>query len=196
MNTLGKTKETNTDETYRQFVINCLGDNDRRKYFYVAPFGEDSNVPEDTRGLTSDSNNKDNRFVFGFLNKVKIDDLNLGDKAIFSTSEDGNEIKSQIVFRNTGNIEINKDLGSNASILVKADGTMEFNGDADFIAGFNDLKSGFDTLKSDFNTFVNSVYNSHMHPTAGTGPPSVPTALGSSSSASIDASKKGNLKIE
>lgn len=197
MNTLGKTKDTNTEEIYRQFIINCLGENDRRKYFLVTSFGEDFNVPEDTRALISESNNKDIKFVIGFLNKVKIDTLNYGDKVIFSTSEDGTEIESQIVLKNTGDIEINNGISGNATVLIKADGTMEFNGNADFITGFTKLKEGFDQLKADFNSLV-SVYNSHVHPgvTSGGASTSATPSSGSSSSASIDDSKKDNLKIE
>lgn len=199
MNTLGKTKDTNTEETYRQFIINCLGENDRRKYFLVTSFGEDFNVPEDTRALTSESNNKDDKFVLGFLNKVKIDALNPGDKAIFSTSEDGTTIESQIVLKNTGDIEINNGISGNANLLIKADGTMEFNGNADFIAGFTKLKEGFDALKTDYNDLV-SKWNTFANAYVPGGPSTQglpPTAsAGSTSTASIDDSKKDNLKIE
>lgn len=135
MNTLGKTKDTNIDETYRQFIINCHGENDRRKYFSISSFGEDSNVPEDTRALTSESNNKDDKFVIGFLNKVKVDDLDLGEKAIFSTLEDGSEIKSSVIFRNTGAIEITAD--SNTTITINGDVTLQVTGDINLNADGN-----------------------------------------------------------
>jgi hypothetical protein len=194
MNTLGTKKDTDVKEDFRQFVINCLGENDRRKYFVISEFGSDYNAPDETKVLTADSQNKDNKFTLGFLNGLKFDDLEKGEKAIFSTSEDGSGIVAKIVFRNTGDMEINKDL-SNGNILIKADGTIEFNGNADTLVGFTDLKTGFDQLKTDFNNLV-TAYNSHMHPTAGTGPPSPPTMPGTSSTASIDASEKENLKSE
>lgn len=81
--------------------------------------------------------------------------------------------------------------GSEAAyVYLRDDGKIEINGNADFAVAFNDLKSGFDQLKSNFNTFVTTIFNLHTHissaPASPTGPP-VPT--GSSSSASIDASK-------
>lgn len=194
MNILGTKKDTDITGDFRQFVINCLGENDRRKYFVVSEFGSDYNAPDEMRVLTSDSRNKDDKFALGFLNGLKLDDLLKGEKAIFSTSEDGSAIKAKIVFRNTGDIEINQGL-PNGNILIKADGTIEFNGNTDTLAGFTELKAGFDQLKTDFNNLV-TAYNTHMHPTAATGSPSPPTVTGTSSNASIDNSKKENLKSE
>ena len=74
--------------------------------------------------------------------------------------------------------------------LHKKDGVLELNGNADFAVAFDDLKSGFDTLKSDFNTFITTIYNLHTHISAGPGnPTATPLPTGSSSVASIDASK-------
>lgn len=74
--------------------------------------------------------------------------------------------------------------------LHKKDGVLELNGNTDFAVAFDDLKFGFDTLKSDFNTFITTIYNLHTHISAGPGnPTAVPIPTGSSSTASIDASK-------
>jgi hypothetical protein len=175
MNTLGTVKSVDTSKSFRQFVINCLGESDRRKYYLIAPFGVDSNPPEGAKGLTSDSKNKDDKFVIGFLNALKLDDLAPGEQLIFSTSNNGSEVKAFIKLLNTG--------------------VMALNGDADFLAGYTKLKEGFDQLKTDFNNLVTK-YNAHMHPTAATGPASTTTQPGTSSTASIDDSKKENLKCE
>ena len=175
MNTLGTVKDVDVSKTFRQFVINCLGENDRRKYYLITPFGIDSNPPNATKALTSDSKNKDDKFVLGFLNALKLDALNPGEQIIFSTTSNGSEVKAFVKLLNTG--------------------VMHLNGDADFLAGYTKLKEGFDQLKTDFNNLI-IAYNAHMHPTAGTGPPSTTTATGTASSASIDASKKANLKCE
>ena len=82
-----------------------------------------------------------------------------------------------------------------AYALFKVDGSIELNGNTDFAVAFTDLKTGFDQLKSDFNTFVTTIYNLHNHPTAPTGPVSVPSVVGSSTSASIDASKVDSVKV-
>ncbi|MDX5583643.1 MAG: hypothetical protein QNK20_01745 [Aureibaculum sp.] len=183
MNNLGHIKESTEDENkFLQFVVNCLGISDQRKYFSISPFGISFNAPEDTRALTTDSRNADENFVIGVLNSIKPDDLNKGESAIFSTSEDGSTLKSFVKLRN--------------------DGTMELNGNADNLVGFNDLKIGFDKLTEDFNGLV-SDYTSHIHTTTATvGASPTPgiitptTSAGTPSTASIDDAKKENLKCE
>lgn len=177
----GHVKNIHTDEVtgYGQLEINSMGINDRRKYFILAPFGTAYNPPINTRVLTIPSENNDFNFSIGVLNKITSEGLGKGDRAIFSTSEDGSEIKSFIKFRN--------------------DGTMEQNGDSDFLAGYTKLKEGFDQLLSDHNDLV-TAFNTHMHATAATGPPVIPTPgsgiPATPSTASIDSSKKDNLKCE
>ena len=74
--------------------------------------------------------------------------------------------------------------------LHKKNGVLELNGNADFAVAFNDLKSGIDAFISDFNTFITTIYNLHTHISAGPGnPTATPLPTGSSSTASIDASK-------
>lgn len=114
---------TQDDNDYRQFIINCYGNNDQRKYFSLAPFGIDFVAPENTRSLVSDSKNKDIQYNLGVLNKIRLIDLAAGECMIFSTDETGETLKSSITLRNSGNIEINKDLGS-VDIRLNADGTM------------------------------------------------------------------------
>ena len=71
-------------------------------------------------------------------------------------------------------------------LWLKADGTIDINGSADYAVAFDDLKSGFDQLKSDHNAFL-----LHVHGVAGT--PPVPPAV--PSTASIDASKVATVKL-
>jgi len=187
-NQVGRIKEMTEDEDgVRQFVINCVGISDQRKYFCISPFGIEFNAPVETRGLTTNSKNKDDNFLIGVINKVKPEDLNLGESAIFSTIEDGTELKSFIKFRN--------------------DGTMEQNGNKDFIAGFNELKVGFDELKEDYNSHIHQIPIGEVitDVTGGGGAPAVGipnvapidlSATDTESSASIDSSKKENLKTE
>jgi len=132
--TLGKTKDTDLTDDFRQFIINCLGENDQRKYFSISTFGSDFNVPLETKALTIDSKNKDDKFVIGFLNLLKIDDLEPGENAIFSTSEDGSEIKSKIVLRNTGDIEIES---TGISLIIDGDADIATTGDVNITADGN-----------------------------------------------------------
>lgn len=207
-NQVGRIKEMTEDEDgVRQFVINCVGISDQRKYFCISPFGIEFNAPVETRGLTTNSKNKDDNFLIGVINKVKPEDLNLGESAIFSTDDVGEAIVSQIVLRNTGDIEINKDLEENANILIKADGTMEFNGDADFLAGYTALQEGFEELKADYNAHIHQIPPGEViiSVSGGSGAPAVGvpnpapidlTETDTESSASVDDCKKENLKSE
>lgn len=187
MNKTGKIQETDTSKQFRQFTVNSLGENDVGKYYMLSVFGEDSNIPKDTKVLTVGSANKDVKFIVGVSNKLKDDELNPGDKLIFSTNSDGSEIKSYIKLLN--------------------DGTIHFNGDADNIVGFADLKAGFDELKEDYNNHIHKIPAGEViiSVSGGSGAPAVgvsnPTPIDLSdttetSSASIDTSKKDNLKIE
>lgn len=144
MNTSGHIKETSEDENgFRQFLINCLGDSDQRKYFSITPFGIDFNAPVNTRSLTTDSSNKDVKYNLGVLNTVKIDDLEAGESAIFSTDEAGEEIVSQIVLRNTGSIEVvataetSITITGNAIISVDGDATIGATGNVNLNADEN-----------------------------------------------------------
>lgn len=125
MNTSGHIKDQESDENgNRIFIVSCLGNSDQRKYFSLSPFGIDFNPPEDTRSLTTSSQNNDTKYNLGVLNKIKIEDLAKGESAIFSTNEAGEELKSQIIMRNTGKIEIittsDIDINSDANINIVA----------------------------------------------------------------------------
>ena len=100
---------------------------------------------------------------------------NPGDSKLYSTDSDGNEA---------------------ATIKALADGILEINGNADFAVAFNDLKAGFDALKADLNTFITTKYNLHTHVSVTSlGTPTVPIPTGSSTAASIDASKIDSVKV-
>lgn len=82
----------------------------------------------------------------------------------------------------------------NNYVKCNKDAEVEVNGSADYAVAYNDLKTAFDELKSDFNTFV-TVYNSHNHPTAPTGPVSTPSVAGSTSSADMSPSKVDKVRL-
>lgn len=155
------------------------GEKDNVNTVQMSSFGEDFNVPEKYEALYVKTSNSEDPVCIGFVSKVFIDTLNAGEKQIFSTNEVGDTLKAYIRFLN--------------------DGMMHFNGDADFIAGFNDLKSGFDQLVNDFNNHLTNWNAFAISYTPG-GPSAVgtpPTAnTSTTSSASIDSSKKDNLKTE
>ncbi len=205
----GHIKEvTQDDNNYRQFIINCYGENDQRKYFSLTPFGIDFVAPENTRSFVSESANKDVQYNLGVLNKIKIDDLAKGESVIFSTDETGEDLKSSITLRNTGNIEVNKNISENATVNINADGTIEFNGNVDTLAGFTELKAGFDQGISDLNDAITRINDITTLLKTWTVTPQdgglalKTTAIAQftlnvpSSNANIDNSKKENIKVE
>ena len=179
---VSKTIETFIEKSRRFIKLLRFGESDTMNVTMFSQFGDDFNVPKGYDTLYVKTSNSNDPVCIGFVNKVVFDSLNSGDKEIFSTNSDGDTIAAFIKLLNTGVIHIN--------------------GDADNIAGYAKLKEGFDTLKQDFNNLV-TAYNTHIHittatvgatPTPGVIAPT--TSTGTSSSASIDSSKKENVKIE
>jgi hypothetical protein len=82
-----------------------------------------------------------------------------------------------------------------ALMWFKADGTIEINGSEDNAVRYSQLETAFNTFKTDFNNFISTVFNLHMHPTAGTGPPSLPTLTGTSTTADIAPAKVDEVKL-
>ena len=179
MSVVGKVIESIIDEGLRVIKLLKFGETDNINTFQVSSFGDETNVPEGYDALYIQTSNSSEPVCVGFINKIVFNDLNPGEKQIFSTNAGGDTVQAFVKLLN--------------------DGIIHFNGDTDFIAGFNDLKSGFDTLKTDFNNHItnwNAFANLYV-----AGGPSVqglpPSASASSAStASIDSSKKDNLKTE
>ena len=103
--------------------------------------------------------------ILGYLNyKVSLPSVP-GETKLYSTDADGVE---------------------QATVIGKADGILEVNGNADFAIAFDDLKVAFDQLKSDHDAFL-----THVHGAAGT--PPVPPAV--PSTADIDPAKISTVKL-
>lgn len=169
-----KTISQTVETLFRSIKVLAFGESDVRTAAQIAPFGVDSAPPKDMIAILSDTTVKGKRIIVGYLNKSLL--AQDGENRLFSVQADGS--LSQYIW-------------------LKADGTMEIGGNDDFLARFSELKSGFDQLKSDHNDLVNA-FNTHVHATAGTGPPSTPTpATGipaSTSTASIDDAKIDEIK--
>jgi hypothetical protein len=166
-----KTISTELDNLQRR-VVKFLryGKSDVQTSLQVVPHGIDSNPVKDLIALYAETGEKGKTVIVGYLNKNVL--AAIGETRLYSTDADG---------------------ALKTFLWLKANGTMELGGSAKNLARFQELKSGFDTLKTDFNNFV-TAYNSHMHPTAGTGAPSPPTVTGTSSTASIDSAKIDEIK--
>ncbi len=128
-----------------------FGKNDIRTAIQAAPYGVDSNPVKDMIAVYARTSEKGDTVVIGYLNKDQLADV--GETRLYSTDANG----ALKIF-----------------LWLKNDGTMQLGGDTKNLTRFQELESGFNQLKSDHNDLVNA-FNAHMHPTAGTGPPSVPT---------------------
>lgn len=164
------------DNIGRMFIkVLRLGRSDVQDVLEVSPYGVDSRPVKEMVAIYSETSEKGKSVIVGYINKNRLAEI--GEHRTFSTDANG-DLKFYT--------------------WLKADGTLELGGNAKHLARFEELKTGFDQLKSNFNSFV-SAFNSHVHPTAASGPPSIPTPVPSVipvsvSSASIDSSKIDEIK--
>lgn len=127
---------------------------------------------------------------------------------IYPTVSDGDNGKLQAAVA-TDRIELRTRSGDttvsvldNDSIVIETTGQVSVNGSETVIQGGSDwavqytaLKSAFDTLKNDFNNFVTLTYNLHNHPTAPVGPVSIPSVVGTSTTADMTSSKISDVRL-
>jgi hypothetical protein len=130
------------------------GRSDVRTARQAGPYGIDSNPVKGMTAIYSATGVAGKAVVIGYLNVNQL--AGLGELRAYSTDA-GGELKTYLWLKN--------------------DGTMELGGNAKNLARFQELEDGFNQLRSDHNDLVNAL-NTHMHPTAATGPPSVPTGAG------------------
>lgn len=115
----------------------------------VAPFGIDSAPIKDLIAVYGSTD--DDPVIIGYLNKNQL--AGIGEFRTYSTDANG---------------------ALKFYTWLKSDGTMELGGNTKNLARYQDLEAAFNQLKSDHDDLVNA-FNTHMHPTAGTGAPSPPT---------------------
>lgn len=127
------------------------GLDDKQTAVQVAAPGVDASPIKDMIAVYAPTAEKGQTAIVGYINKNQIAEA--GEHRIFSQNADG-----EVQF----------------AIHLKADGTAEVGGADDNMVRFSKLQEAFNQLKSDHNDLVNA-FNAHMHPTAGTGPPSPPT---------------------
>lgn len=143
-----------------------FGDGDVQEKKTVTPYGIDSNPIPEMIALYAETGVKGESVLVGFINKNAI--AQPGELRFFSTDTAGVE-KSYLYF--------------------KADGFVDFNGTNDNMVRFSKLKTGFDQLKTDFNNLV-TLFNAHQHLSTTPGnPTSTPTAIATSSTATINSAK-------
>ena len=124
MNAISKVIES-VIETVRIYKLLKYGDSDTINSYRIGAFGEDSVTPAEYKALYIKTSNSEEPVCVGFVNTLVLEDLNQGEKALFSTDETGENIVTKIVQRNTGDIEINQGLDDNGfKAILAADGTV------------------------------------------------------------------------
>lgn len=150
------------------------GVNDVQTSISAQPFGTDANPVKDMIAVYAPTSEIGKTVIIGYLNPDAVAEV--GGHRIYSTDENG-AVKSVIYLR--------------------ANGVAEINGTDDNMVRFTKLKEAFDALKKDHNDLV-TAFNTHMHPTAATGPPSPPTPAAGIpaqvSTADISGAKIANVK--
>ncbi len=139
-----------------------LGIKDIQTSLEVGPYGVDANPIKDMIAVYIKTGEKGKTVIVGYINKRQL--AAPGEHRIFSTNANGT---------------------LKAYAWLRADGSLEINGDDDNMVRFSELKTGFDKLKSDLNAFL-----THVHGASGT-PPAPPAPP---STASIDNSKINEVK--
>lgn len=149
-----------------------MGKADIQEVITVGPFGVDSRAIKDMVAIHAQTGVSGESVVIGFINKDCI--AAIGENRIFSTDENG---------------------VLSTYIHLKNDQTMEVGGNTDFMVRYSELENAFNELKNDHNDLV-TAFNSHMHATAATGPPSIPTPIPSSIPATPSTADITGAKIE
>lgn len=147
-----------------------LGKNDTKTAVQIAPPGTDSSPTKGMVAVYSRTTSKDGSVVVGYLLKEQL--ANPGEHRTFSTDKDG---------------------ALKFYIWQKDDGTCEIGGNGNNMVRYQELETAFNALKQAHNDLV-AAFNSHMHATAGSGPPSTPTP-GSGIPAQPSAADIGPAKI-
>jgi len=147
-----------------------FGQNDVQTSYHLAPYGIESRPISDSDAVHAQTSERGQSVCLGYA--YEADNTADGEIRIYS---------------------------NNIYLHFKNDGTAEFNGDADNMVRFSELKSGFDDLKSKVNNLITS-FNTHTHVVPGvtSGPSSttsaVTTSLETPTTADISGAKIKEIK--
>jgi len=149
-----------------------MGKNDIQETLTASSFGTDSRATKDMIAIHAQTGVSGESVVIGFINKNCLADV--GENRIYSLKED-NTLSTYIWLKN--------------------DETMEIGGNTDFMVRYSELETAFNELKTSHNNLV-TAFNTHMHATAATGPPSTPTPVPSQIPAQSSTADITGAKIE
>lgn len=119
---------------HRLVKVLRYGKDDVQEVDEATTFGTDARAPKDWIAVYAETSTKDEPVVIGYLNKKQLSAVAVGDHKIYSTSEDGGDVKFYMWMKN--------------------DGTAEIGGDADHMVRYSKLETAFNQLKDDHNALV------------------------------------------
>lgn len=115
--------------------------------------------------------------------------IDAGERKIYSQAS--GVIKAFSHYKKDGEINNQND---NGFYDLKSTGQLELNGAGDFAIRFAAMNTAFNLLKTELNALV-TAYNLHGHPTAPSGPVSVPDTPGVPAAAVMTAAKVNNVEV-
>lgn len=164
----GKITKSIVNKSRRFVKFIGMGRDDVKEHRAAAPWGDESVPIKDAVAIWANTSVSGEAVVVGYINTSALEDLNPGERRIFSTNDTGT---LQVYARFTDA------------------GKLELNGDADNLVRYSELKTAFDQLRTDLNALT-ALYNAHVHPSLGSPTPSVSTP----STADMTASKIDELQ--
>lgn len=131
MLSIGKVNSTTVKEGFRKIKALLFGKIDVKTLYESMPFGDDARPPKGFRAIIAPTNEKGKMVVIGYINTKQLESINPGEKRIYATDETGQNLSS--------------------FVLCKNDGTIEINGNVDFMVRFGPLAESINEIKDDIN---------------------------------------------
>ncbi len=179
---------TMTDDTQNYLTAMIKFLNSTQKAQILTPYGFCCNPPDNSLAISLNIQGiASNKVCFVDDPKNRKKNLSKGEVAIVNYSTN-----ACVYIKEDETIDIETPSGS--KITMQSDGTIELNGDSDFITAFTDMKAAFDQMRTELNTAL-TLLTGHTHGgvasgsgTSGPGPTLV-NSTADMSSAKVDSVK-------
>ena len=154
----------------RRPKLQVSGQVDIQNVYESLPWGDDVNPPDGIKAIWAESSVTGKAVLLGYVNTNQLEELQKGERRIYSTNETGEDVA--------------------AFIRMLNDGTMHVLGTGDFLVRYTPVETAINELTQKLNDHI-ADYNAHIHTTTavtgGGGPPGVIAATTSTSTpANVD----------
>lgn len=138
------------------------------------PFGFEANPTKNYLAIIADTQSGGDPVIIGYLKPEALESLSPGDTMHYSTNSEGKVM---------------------ATLILRADGTVEILGNNDNAVRFSELKTAYDELQGKVNDLV-TAFNQHVHAANGTPPTPIPSIIPAlPSTGDIEPSKIDEIKV-